>query len=44
MIGDMEVRDLVSGRRAKLKVGRMQMVSPEYTPEELEELNAPIEW
>lgn len=44
MIGDMEVRDLVAGRRAKLKVGRMQMVSPEYTPEELEELNAPIEW
>ena len=44
MIGDMEVRDLVTGQRARLKVGRMQMVSPDYTPEELEELNAPIVW
>lgn len=44
MIGDMEVRDLLSGQRARLKVGRMKMVSPDYTPEELEELNAPIEW
>jgi len=44
MIGDLEVKDLRSGARARLKVGRMKMVSPDYSPEELEEFNAPISW
>ncbi|HAL91956.1 MAG TPA: hypothetical protein DCM68_02890 [Verrucomicrobia bacterium] len=44
MIGDMEVRNLETGARARLKVGKMKMVSPDYTPEELEQFNAPIEW
>ena len=44
MIGDMEVRNLETRRRAVLKVGRMKMVSPDYTPEELEEFHAPVEW
>lgn len=44
MIGDMEVRNLATGARARLKVGRMQMRSPDYTPGELEEFNAPVEW
>ena len=44
MIGDMEVRNLETGARAKLKVGKMKMLSPEYTPEEMEQFNAPVEW
>jgi len=44
MIGDMEVRNLETGARAKLKVGKMKMLSPDYTPEELEQFNAPVEW
>lgn len=44
MIGDMEVRNLETGARARLKVGRMKMISPEYTPEEMDEFNAPVEW
>ena len=44
MIGDMEVKNLETGARARLKVGRMKMLSPDYTPEELEEFNAPIAW
>ena len=44
MIGDLEVKDLLSGARARLKVGRMKMVSPDYSPAELEEFNAPIAW
>lgn len=44
MIGDMEVRNLETGARARLKVGRMKMRSPDYTPAELDEFNAPMEW
>jgi len=44
MIGDMEVRNLETGTRTRLKVGRMRMLSPDYTPEEMEEFNAPVEW
>lgn len=44
MIGDMEVRNLENGRRARLKVGRMRMISPEYTDEEMEGFNAPVGW
>ena len=44
MIGDLEVRNLETGARARLKVGRMTMISPDYSPEELEEFNAPVEW
>lgn len=44
MIGDMEVKNLVTGARARLKVGRMKMISPDYSPEEMEQFNAPIEW
>ncbi len=44
MIGDMEVRNLETRRRARLKVGRMRMLSPEYSDEELDEFNAPVEW
>jgi len=44
MIGDMEVKNLETGARARLKVGRMKMISPDYTSEELEEFNAPVEW
>ena len=44
MIGDMEVRNLEIGRRARLKIGRLKMVSPDYTDEELEEFNAPVNW
>ena len=44
MIGDMEVKNLETGARARLKVGRMQMISPDYSPEELDEFNAPVEW
>ena len=44
MIGDMEVKNLETGARARLKVGKMKMVSPDYTPAELEELNAPVKW
>ena len=44
MIGDMEVKNLETGARARLKVGKMKMISPDYTPEEMEEFNAPIEW
>ena len=44
MIGDMEVRNLETGSRARLKVGRMKMLSPEYTDEEMDEFNAPVEW
>ena len=44
MIGDMEVKNLETGARARLKVGKMKMLSPDYTPAELEEFNAPIEW
>ena len=44
MIGDMEVRNLETGRRARLRVGRMKMVSPDYTDEEIEEFNAPVAW
>ncbi len=44
MIGDMEVRNLVTARRARLHVNRMRMVSPDYTDEELEEFNAPVAW
>ena len=44
MIGDMEVRNLETGARARLKVGRMKMISPDYSPEEMDEFNAPVEW
>ena len=44
MIGDMEVKNLETGARARLKVGRMKMISPDYSPEELDEFNAPMEW
>ena len=44
MIGDMEVKNLATGARARLKVGKMKMRSPDYSPEELEEFNAPIAW
>jgi hypothetical protein len=44
MIGDMEVRNLETGARSRLKVGKMKMLSPDYSPEELEEFNAPMEW
>lgn len=44
MIGDLEVKNLETGARARLKIGRMKMLSPDYSPEELEEFNAPVEW
>jgi hypothetical protein len=44
MIGDMEVRNLETGARARLKVGKMKMISPDYSPEEQEQFNAPVEW
>lgn len=44
MIGDMEVKNLETGARARLKVGRMKMLSPDYSPAELEEFNAPVAW
>lgn len=44
MIGDMTVRDLETGARSLLKVGRMTMRAPDLTPEELEELNTPVMW
>ena len=44
MIGDMEVKNLETGARARLKVGKMKMRSPDYSPEELDEFNAPMEW
>jgi hypothetical protein len=44
MIGDMEVKNLETGARSRLKVGKMKMVSPDYTPEEMEQFNAPVEW
>lgn len=44
MIGDMTVRDLDRGTRSLLKVGKMSMFAPDLTPEELEELNAPVVW
>ena len=44
MIGGMEVKNLETGARARLKVGRMKMLSPDYTPEEMEEFNAPVDW
>ena len=44
MIGDLEVKNLETGARARLKVGQMRMRSPDYSPEELEQFNAPIEW
>ena len=44
MIGDMEVRNLETGARAKLKVGQMKMLTPDYSPDELERFNAPVEW
>ena len=44
MIGDMDVTDLESGRRARLAVGRMRMISPDYTDEELERIHEPVEW
>ena len=44
MIGDLEVKNLETGARARLKVGRMRMLSPDYSPEELEQFNAPIAW
>lgn len=44
MIGDLEVKNLETGARARLKVGKMKMISPDYSPEELEEFNAPVEW
>jgi len=44
MIGDMEVRNLETDARAKLKVGKMKMLSPDYSPEELEQFNAPVQW
>lgn len=44
MIGDLEVKNLETGARARLKVGKMKMISPDYSSEELDEFNAPIEW
>ena len=44
MIGDLEVKNLETRARSRLKVGRMRMLSPDYSPEEQEEFNAPIEW
>ena len=44
MIGDLEVKNLETGARARLKVGRMKMLSPDYSPEERDEFNAPMEW
>ncbi|MGD9611475.1 MAG: outer membrane lipoprotein-sorting protein [Kiritimatiellia bacterium] len=44
MIGDMEVKNLETGARARLKVGRMKMLAPDYAADELEQFNAPIEW
>ena len=44
MIGDLEVKNLETGARARLKVGRMKMRSPDYSPEEMDEFNAPMEW
>ena len=44
MIGDVEVKTLSTGERARLKVGKMKMISPDYTPEELDEFNAPVDW
>ena len=44
MIGDMEVKNLETGARARLKVGKMKMRSPDYSPEELDEFNAPVDW
>jgi hypothetical protein len=44
MIGDMEVKNLETGARARLKVGKMKMISPDYSPDELDEINASMEW
>ena len=44
MIGDMEIRDFENGTRSRLKVGRLEMISPDYTPEQLQELYAPVVW
>ena len=44
MIGDLEVKNLETDARARLKVGRMKMLSPDYSADELEQFNAPIEW
>lgn len=44
MIGDMDVRNLETGARSRLKVGRMRMITPDYTDEEWDEFNAPVAW
>lgn len=43
MIGDLEVTDLADSSRSLLKISRMEMFA-DLTPEELEELNAPVVW
>jgi len=44
MIGDLEVRNLETGARSRLKVGKMKMLAPDYSPEQWEQFNAPVEW
>lgn len=44
MIGEMEVRNLQTQARSRLKITKMNMSSPEYTEEELDMFNAPVAW
>lgn len=44
MVSDMLVRDLAKGTRSRLKIGGLELLAPDYTPEQRAVLDAPVAW
>jgi len=44
MVSDMLVRNLETGTRSRLKISGLELMAPEYTPEQLEQMEAPVVW
>lgn len=44
MVSDMLVWNLETGTRSRLKISGLELMAPEYTPEQLEQMEAPVVW
>lgn len=44
MVSDMLVRSVGKGTRSRLKIGGLELLAPEYTPEQRAVMDAPVAW
>ncbi len=44
MVSDMLVRNLETGTRSRLKISGLELLEPDYTPEQRRQLEAPVAW